>query len=169
MQPNEYKMNPIVYQEAVSLAERAKVAGEKGKTASPRELSALNSDMGGRIPDWYIELVTSVPICGLEFALNANDEDGVLIEWSDSNGMRGESLECYPGLAILERGFINIGGDPIGSGDSFFINGPEGGDDPPVFQVYHDISDEADEIIRRGLNLIAPSLSTLFREASFAD
>ena len=159
-------MNRDVEEAASQFVQRASAAGRSGCLGDKDALVALNAEMGHRIPEWLISLIATVPLCGLEVDWQANDLDG-LIEWADANGIRSESIECYPGLAILERGFVNIGCDPCGSGDSYFIP-TDRGDDPPVFQVYHDISDQADEILSRGLFEVSPRLSDLFREAKGA-
>jgi hypothetical protein len=156
-------MNRDVAETANQFVQRAAAGGHSGHRADFGALVALNAEMGHHIPEWLISLMTTVPLCGLEVNWQANDLDGS-IEWADTNDIRSESLECYPGLAILERGFVNIGCDPYGSGDSYFIP-TDRGDDPPVFQVYHDVSDQADEILSRGLFEVSPRLSDLFRSA----
>ncbi len=130
-------MNPDVEKEARLFVERAIALGQRGTCADAAELAALNSELGERMPEWYVALLRSVPLCGLELKWLAEGTEGA-IEWCGVRGIRSESLECYPGIAILERGFINVGSDPFGSGDSFFIPTDQG-DDPPVFQVYHDV------------------------------
>lgn len=159
-------MNCDVSEASRQFVQRASAAGCIGRLADIDALTALNAEMGHRIPEWMISLITTVPLCGLEVDWRANDLDGA-IEWADTNGIRSESIECYPGLAILERGFVNIGCDPYGSGDSYFIP-TDRGDDPPVFQVYHDVSDQADEILSNGLFEVSPRLSDLFRMAKGA-
>ncbi len=159
-------MNRDVAEAANQFVQRASAAGRRGSLGDLAALVTLNAEMGHRIPEWLISLITTVPLCGLEVAWQANDLDGS-IEWADANGIRSESVDCYPGFAILERGFANIGCDPYGSGDSYFIP-TDRGDDPPVFQVYHDISDQADEILSRGLFEVSPRLSDLFRSAKGA-
>jgi hypothetical protein len=156
-------MNSDVAEAANQFVQRASEAGHGGRLADLDALVALNAEMGHRMPKWLISLITTVPLCGLEVDWQVDDLDGS-IEWADAKGIRSESIECYPGLAILERGFVNIGCDPCGSGDSYFIP-TDRGDDPPVFQVYHDVSDQADEILSRGLFKVSPRLSDLFRSA----
>lgn len=159
-------MNADLAKASSQFVQRASAVGQSGRLADLDSLIALNAEMGNRIPEWLISLITTVPLCGLEVDWQANDLDGK-IEWADANGIRSESLECYPGLAILGRGFVNIGSDPYGSGDPYFIP-TDRGDDPPVFQVYHDVSDQADEILAQGLFEVSPRLSDLFRLAKGA-
>ncbi len=81
--------------------------------------------------------------------------------------MRSEMLECYPGLAIHSSGYVCIAGCSFGSGDQYYICNTDG-DDPPVYQVYHDVSDVAEEIIANGRSIIFPTLSQLFDIARIA-
>ena len=108
-------MNPHVEKEARLFAERAIASGQRGSCADPAELAALNKEMSERIPEWYVALLLSVPLCGLESKWLTEGIDGA-ITWSGIKGIRSESLECYPGIAILERGFINVGSDPYQPG-----------------------------------------------------
>ncbi|MBC7817669.1 MAG: hypothetical protein IAG10_12315 [Planctomycetaceae bacterium] len=160
-------MNPQVEKEARLFVERAMASGQSGTCADAAELAALNSEMSERMPEWYVALLVSVPLCGLEVTWHSEEADGA-IEWCDVKGIRSESLVCYLGIAILERGFINVGSDPYGSGDSYFMPTDQG-DDPPVFQVYHDVSDQADEILADGLLQVAVRLPDLFRQASIVN
>ncbi len=97
-------MNRDVEDAASQFVQRASEAGRSGRLGDFDALVALNAEMGHRIPEWLISLITTIPLCGLEVDWQANDLDGS-IEWEDANGIRSESIECYPGLAILERGF----------------------------------------------------------------
>jgi hypothetical protein len=159
-----FVMNPHLKEEAVRLVQRAEKQGSHGKLVDLAVLATLNAEMNGQIPAWFIELLATVPLSGLELDWIAENGIDGTIGWSDARNLRSESVECYPGLAILERGYINVGSDPSGSGDSFFIPTDQG-DDPPVYQIYHDVSDQADEILAEGRVLVASSLSDLFRNA----
>ena len=74
----------------------------------------------------------------------------------------------YPGLAIFEMGYICIASDPTGGGDPYFININEG-DNPAVYQIYHDVSDLGEEIIAEGRKMIATSFSELFIRGKLMD
>jgi hypothetical protein len=75
-----------------------------------------------------------------------------------------ETEECYPGLAIRDLGYACLAIDPTGSGDPYFMRVADG-DNPPVFQVYHDVSDVGTVIEQEGMIKIADSLSELFTNA----
>jgi hypothetical protein len=158
-----------LHQAANVLVERAAKAGQRGTLADPDELRQLDHDLGGRLPGWYAELLASVPLGGLELGWQAgepeDDFDGVeWLDWSSPHDIRGESVEVYPGIAILERGYINVATDPTGGGNPYFIPTDQG-DDPPLFQVYHDVSDDPDTIVRDARQLVAGSLSEFFAQA----
>ena len=157
-------MNRKVFEAAAGFVERACAVGQRGRCEDFQAMVSLNRDMQERLPDWFVELCVNVPLSGLELSWTAGELEGTL-EWADAKGIRSESLECYPGIAILERGYINVGSDLVGSGDSFFIPTGEG-QDPPVYQVYHDVSDQADEILEEGRLEVSPSLSSLFQAAT---
>jgi hypothetical protein len=157
-------MNAEVKKATLELIERAAVAGLVGSLADSAELQQVNQDLSGSLPDWYSELISISPLCGLE--LGWQDEgDTFWMIWSTPEQLRSESLESHPGLAILKRGFINVALCAHGSGDPYFIP-TDKGDNPPLYQVYHDVSDKADEIIAEGLQLVSASLSEFFRTAT---
>lgn len=165
----QIRMNVKLREAALELVNRAGAAGHKGKTANKRQIAALVKDAKGQIPAWFVELLTTIPLCGLELGWQASnpkaDYDGVAwMTWSDAANIRSESLEYYPGLAILEHGYVNVASDPEGSGDPYFIHAGKS-DDPPLYQVFHDVSDEASEILAEGRTLVAKSLSAFFRKA----
>ena len=83
---------------------------------------------------------------------------------SNADGILWESLEGYPGLGILPAGYVNFGGDAGGGGDPYFLPVHEG-DDPPLYQVYHDVGEDAATILANGRQLVAARLSEFFRVA----
>lgn len=119
-------------------------------------------------PAWLLDILSTIPLCGLRLGWRAVDSspgsDGVLwVEVADANGILSESLEFYPGLAILPAGYVNFGGDDS-SGDPYFICVHEG-EDPPLYEVYHDVGADAESILPEGRRLVASSLSEFFRMA----
>lgn len=157
-------MNAEVKQAALELVKRVTAAGLAGSIADSAELQRINQDLSGKLPDWYAELISTFPLCGLDLGWQDEGDISWMI-WSSPEQLRSESLEAYPGLAILERGFINVALCAHGSGDPYFIP-TDKGDNPPLYQVYHDVSDKPDEIIAEGLQLISASLSEFFRKAT---
>ena len=76
-------MNTAVYSAARALAARAKADGHPGYCEDVATWRKLNADLGGIIPEWYITLMTSVPLVGLEFGWQSlepkGEDDGVRI------------------------------------------------------------------------------------------
>lgn len=156
-------MNREVSEAAHKLIQHQSNKGYQGSVDHKSAYVELNSLLTFELPDWLIELNTTLPLCGLEIEWKRNDLNG-LIEWANEDAIRVESLDCFPGIAILNRGFVNIGSDPYGTGDSYFIPTNKG-NNPPVFQIYHDTSEDPDEILSSGLLEVSPRLSDLFQNA----
>lgn len=155
-----------VREEAIALVARALALGKKGRVIPADEMQEVIDELGGTYPTWLADLLTTVPLCGLELGWQASEADDNVswLEWSDGPGILSESQESYPGLAILPAGFVNIGSCAMGTGDPYFISVNEG-DDPPVYQVYHDVSDQADVILAEGRVTVAGCLSEFLATA----
>jgi hypothetical protein len=159
-------MNLKLKQAALQFVERAKKNGFNGKVLDKEVIDKLNKKLIGNLPEWYAELLATIPICYLELGWQAfepeEDFDGIdWMEICDDHGIVSESIDCYPGLAVLEKGYLNIAGDSMGGGNPYFIDITQG-DDPPVYQIYHDVSDDPTIIIAEGRNLVSEHLSDLF-------
>jgi len=168
MQPQAENVMTVLAQ-AQKLIHRAAEKGSRGKIITREQMKELAGDLGLEVPSWLTELVTTVPLCGLELGWKAYDPapgfDGVMwMEWSDADNIRSDSLECYPGLAILKHGYINVASCSQGSGDPYFICVKQG-DDPPLYQVYHDIGDKSKVILAKGRRQVASTLSQFFCDA----
>lgn len=147
---------------AEALVARAAACGKRGRTLTDDDRSRLIAALPV-YPTWLLELLSAVPLCGLELGWQAYAPepsfDGVSwVEVSNVEGILWESLEGYPGLAILPVGYVNFGGDSGGGGDPYFIPINEGVD-PPLYQVYHDVGSDAATILAEGRRLVAPRLS----------
>lgn len=156
----------VVRAAAESLVERADLLGVRGHRLSANECQRLTSALPV-YPAWLLDLLAEVPLCGLELGWQAYDPepgfDGLAwVEVSNAAGILWESLEGYPGLAILPAGYVNFGGDSGGAGDPYFISVDEGVD-PPLYQVYHDVASDAATILSKGRRLVAPCLSEFLR------
>ncbi len=89
------------------------------------------------------------------------DYDGIeYVEIYEPQHMIDESFEAYPGIPILEKGYVCIGGDPTGSGDPYFVD--FNFNNPPIFQIFHDSGDQADEILEQGKVKVADSFTDFF-------
>lgn len=162
-------MNTAVYSAARALAARAKADGHPGYCEDVATWRKLNADLGGIIPEWYITLMTSVPLVGLEFGWQSlepkGEDDGVSwMEWFDATNVCLEMLEAYPGIPLLQAAYLCVAGCSHGTGDQYFIPTTEG-NNPPLYKIYHDVGEEAEEILANGREEIASLLSDFFRTA----
>jgi len=103
-------------------------------------------------------------VCNIDDIRNLNNKlNGLLPQWYSE---LIESIKNYPGLEIFKKGYICIASDSTGGGDPYFID-TNAGDNPPVYRVYHDVSDNLDEILAKGRQLVSNSLSELFQSSIF--
>jgi hypothetical protein len=161
-------MSEIIFQEAEYFIEKAKKLDGKylGRTATREEIQLLNGNFGDKIPSWYCKLISDLPLIHMEIGWQAyeleEDYDGIAyVEIYQPSHMIDESFEAYPGIPVLERGFVCLEGDPTGSGDPYFINFDS--ENPPLFQIYHDSGDNPDEILKHGKAEVADSLVNFFK------
>jgi hypothetical protein len=161
-------MNQALLASARELVERAKRDGQTGRLAEPDELDRLARDLGTHLPAWYRSLLATEPLIGLELGLIVPelDEDDEIswLRWLDPGSISTESLELHPGMAVLEYGYLCVGGCSHGTGDQYFLK-TSVGDDPPLVQIAHDAGVDADTILQNGVFQIAPKLSRFFAEA----
>ena len=141
----------------------------EGQIISQEELETLNSKLDGMLPNWFMEIVMKFPIAGCEidypFYEPESDYDGCLsCKIATAEVVFTETTLYYPGFAIKDLGYFCIGTDSSGGGDPFFTSNKLG-DNPPIYQVYHDVSDIGKEIEKYGMIKIADSFSDFFAKA----
>lgn len=151
---------------------RAEVAGCAGAKAGKNEIESVNEKIGGVIPNWYIDLLTRYPLCGIEFQWQEypeeDDFDGrSSVMWSRPSDVFDESYDAYPGYEIIDKGFFNVACDFDGMGDPYFIDSGAG-DNPPLYRVYHEGAQGADiQVGEFDAGIAAPKLSEFFDKAIF--
>ena len=158
-----------VFQEAKAFVTRARRLDHSliGRTATKKEIALLDAYFGDRIPDWYCRLITEVPLIHIEVGWQAyepedNCEGLAYVEIYQPRDMVYESFKAYPGISILNRGYVCIGGDPIGSGDPYFIHFDA--DSTAVYQVFQDAGVDAVQILAHGTKQVADSLADFFQK-----
>lgn len=160
-------VNSEVKNSVQKLLERAESEGKIGERCSLNQLNNLNKLLKNKLPEWLIQFYYSTPICGLEIATkyldSEDDEDYLDIEFLNAKGIISEATEAYPGISLIDKGYLCIGNDALGTGDQIYISLDEG-ENPPVYQIYHDVSEYPDEILS-AKRIIANSLSELFKNA----
>lgn len=133
-----------------------------GEKVDRSQFDELNKKANNIIPQWLIELYIKHSFSNLILELiDAEDEDCQYdLQIAPPNWIENELFDLAPGCFIAEFGYLCIAEDPTGGGDPYFINVNEGFN-PPVYQIYHDISDDGKEILENGKEKIANSLSEL--------
>ena len=144
-----------------------------GKKIGKIEMLGLQLRLAVRLPGWYAKLLSTYPLAGayLDYPVyEADDEyDGYTsLRLARSSDIYSETEKCYPGLAIRKLGYACLATDPTGGGDPYFMKVSEG-DNPPVYQVYHDVSEIGSVIVEKGMRKIADSLTDFFSKARVND
>jgi len=120
------------------------------------EVNEVNKKLSNMIPQWFIELITQYPVCGLEVGM-PDYKDIILAK---INGIYSNTAELSPGYLIKDKGYLCISSDATGMGDPLFVSVNEG-DNPPVYCIYHDANtDNPDK------HLVANKLSDFFDMAT---
>lgn len=154
------------------LLNRAEKFGVKGTIANRAEIEEINIKLGGVIPTWYIELISTYHLCELEFEWQEypteDDFDGrSSVFWSRPSEIWNETHEAYPGVGIFQEGYFNIACDDDGMGDPYFISANDG-DNPTVYHVYHEGVTGADTKVGEfDAGIAAQKLSGFFDKAIF--
>ena len=163
-------MNPFV--ESAVKAYMAK-ATHPGKKIGSAKIKELQTKLTVPLPEWYAQLLLNFPLPGmyLDFPVQEakGDDDGFeTLALARPQDIYNETEEAYPGLAIREMGYACFATDPSGGGNPYFIKVREG-DNPPVYRVYHDVSEIGTEIEKDGMLKISDTLSEFFTRARVCD
>ena len=149
-------------------------SGQTGKILSEKELESLNKKLNGLIPNWFIEVITETPLAGLEVGWQAfppeEDYDGV--EWVtllDAELLSECNIDSYPGSFLWPLGYFTFGYGAAWAGNCFAFN-PQEGEDPAVYEVWHDTARNTDEMIKafkenKGVKKVSESFSGFFDNA----
>lgn len=141
-------------------------SGTSTRIATVGEINDLNEKLDIKLPEWLIELMTTVEVCDSELVvpLDEEDEDAKLrIEFLNPKCIIEECLDAVPGCAVYKNGYICIGVE-IAIGDAYAINIHEG-NNPPVYLLNHEYGEETEMIIENKLTVVK-KLSDLFLVAT---
>ncbi|OHX63786.1 hypothetical protein [Flammeovirga pacifica] len=130
------------------------------QTESDYEL--LKDEVKQIIPNWVKHMLIDFKIANLILDFKFQEDEQISIQFNSFKQIEDACLNMYPGCAIFELGYIGIGEDPTGSGNPYFIKIDEG-ENPPLYQIYHDVSDKGEEIVKQGKELISNKLSDIFK------
>ena len=94
------------------------------------------------VPEYWKSFVMQHPLVGtdVEFPWPGEEELTAVIEILDGDGIEHEARDAYPGIGVLQDGFVPVGTCSIGTGDPYFINvndGPAG----PLYKINHASAD----------------------------
>jgi hypothetical protein len=158
-----------VREAVVTLVERATARGLFGRIIPADEMRRAVETLGGVYPTWLAELLTTVPLCGLElgwqeFEAEPDYNGRTWLIWSDAEDIVDESAKFYPGIAILRAGYVNVASCGMGAGNPYFISVHEGVD-PPLYRVYHDVGHDSETILAGGRVMVSPHLSEFLANA----
>ena len=135
-----------------------------GAKLSTEEENLLRTHFSSTLlPDWLINLLSDYPLIGVSFTLSEElDESrlGVEMKWLTPTGMVEEAYLFYPGILVLQLGYLPIGTCLTGSGDPYFLKMTIDNDDPPLVRIPHDnILDENDQLDESKFEPVSFSLS----------
>lgn len=144
-----------------------------GKKIGKIEMLGLQLRLAVRLPGWYVKLLSKYPLAGayLDYPVYEADDlsDGYQpLRLARARDIYSGTEKCYPGFAIRKLGYACLAIDPKGSGNPYFMKISEG-DNPPIYQVYHDVSEIGSVIVEKGMLKIADSLAEFFIKARVND
>lgn len=162
-------MHSDVIRTVSDFVSKAKGTDNEGRIVSIDKLTELNKKLTNPLPDWFLDLYSTFPLSGsqLDFPQYEPEEDYdgcTSLELATPQNIYDEMELCYPGIAIKDLGYFCIAIDLTGSGDQYYTTSRQG-NNPPVFQIFHDVSDEGEEIEKHGMEKIADTLSDFFAKA----
>ena len=151
-------------------------SNKTGASITIEEIKSLNEKLNGLIPVWYQEILERSLIVGVELGCKTlppeEGFDGIEeVTILDKNLLRECNLESYPGKLLWPLGYFTFGYGSTWAGNCFVFN-PEEGEDPPVYEVWHDAGRNIEELKvafkdKRGVKLVSKSFSSFFDNATF--
>lgn len=120
---------------------RLKYPNFVGKTASESDITKIEKELKIKLPEWYIELYTTVPIISAEFGIQGDepdeDYDGIsYMIWGGVDEIIDESTKYEPGISALKDGYVFVASCSHESGDPIYIK--LSSIQTRVFRIYHD-------------------------------
>lgn len=138
-------------------------SGTSTRVATVGEINDLNERLNIKLPEWLIELMSTVEVCDSKLVVPLDEEAELRIEFLNPKCIIQECLLAVPGCAVHKNGYICIGLE-IGIGNPYAINIHEG-NNPPVYILNHEYGEET-EMILENKQTVVEKLSDLFRVAT---
>jgi hypothetical protein len=117
------------------------------------------------MPPYWKSFIDKHGLVGREISVPADaDASGVgaEIEILDEQVSAAEQNEFYPGIAVLNAGFVPVGGCSFATGDPYFIctRDGEGG---PLYRIYHDEVTDGNYDASRAITVVLSDYQELLR------
>ena len=106
------------------------------------------------IPGWLVALFAEYPLAGVQIGTSAGGNYGAersMFEIGDSTLINELNTTSYPGMHLFPRGYVAIGCGIEWAGDVLVL-ATKDDLDQRVYQVWHDVSQDADELEMALLN-----------------
>jgi len=129
--------------EAKKLVDRIKLESPdfEGRTLCESDIEKLENALNIKLPNWYVELYTTVPLVDAEFGVQEYEPEGEFdgisyMIWGGFDDIIEESAEYEPGVSALKDGYIYVASCSHGSGDPVFIK--LSSEEHGVYRIFHD-------------------------------
>jgi hypothetical protein len=90
----------------------------------------------------FLNIFSNYRIIGQVFTLS-KDQDfsrmGMDMEWMDAKTQIVEAFEAYPGILLIDHGYLPIGSCLMGSGDPYFLK-PDNNNKWNIYRGLHDMA-----------------------------
>jgi hypothetical protein len=108
-------MNPAVEQAVKDYFARS--TSHSGKILTPAALKELQAKLTVPLADWHQELLSTFPLAGTYmdypvYEREGDDDEYTSLRIARARDIYSETEECYPGIAILKRGYACLATDP---------------------------------------------------------
>ncbi|OUS23904.1 hypothetical protein A9Q98_14320 [Thalassotalea sp. 42_200_T64] len=80
--------------------------------------------------------------------------------------MIDEMYEYYPGIAVLDMGYIPIGSCMEGSGDPYFVKLNQNPENSNVVRIRHDLVEDDDTYLESNIEIVSNDLTDFFSNCS---
>lgn len=145
-----------------------------GTIVDRAEIISLSNDIGGVIPDWYVDLLAKYPLTGLELGWLAypeqcGDDQLSWVEFIDMDTLRELNTASFPGILLNPLGYLVFAYGTTWAGNCLAFHVADG-DNPPIYEIWHDAASDKDEMLNsiaefKGVTKISDQLSDFFKNA----
>ena len=109
------------------------------------------------IPKYWLEFLDHNNFrnigCDIPEEKDLSEIGGGSLDIFSEKDIEEEATKFYPGIAVLNDGYIPVGGCSQGSGDPYFININDG-ISGPLYRIYHDEVRDTSYIKEKAINIV---------------